>query len=135
MTRKNDGKDAASIFQNQFTAYYMKAIRSHKQKYHLRRKLQRQHEIPFESEYTEFHATNMDFLEGLHIWQQIEDKDLFMAIAEFRERNASILYMKVIEEKSFGEIAGLMGMPEASVKTAYYRLLGKLKAAVKADDK
>ena len=63
--------------------------------------------------------------------QETENRDLLQNIeafvATFNETAQQIFRFHLYADLSFGEIARLLSMPEASVKTVYYRLISRIR--------
>jgi len=137
MNKRNAGQSADEILQNEFTAYFTKAVQRHKKKY-LRKISSRQQKELLRADDTASEKPNeYDLADSVHIMQQIESEALYRALCNTREIGATILFMHAIEDLSFPTIAERLHMSETAVKTVYYRLLAKLKKTIhkeSADD-
>ena len=131
MNRKNARQSADEILQNEFTAYFVKAVRRHKCQYIRRKDLRRQAELLTIDDSVPEMPTDVELLEGFHIMQQIENEALYRAIRDVRENSAAILFMRAIEEMGFSEIAETLHMNEPAVKAIYYRLVQKLQKTMR----
>ena len=131
MNEYNDGISEANILQNQFTAYLMTALHRCKLQYLKDKSKKQTYELPLES-FPDLEKSDADLehelTENLPIFQQLENLNLHRALSGARERDLKILYMKVLENKSFVEIAEEIGLGYNAVKASYYRLVEKIKA-------
>lgn len=61
----------------------------------------------------------------------IENKDMFMRIHKYinilNTRDQQIIRLKLFNDNTFKEIAELISIPQATVKTVYYRILKQLR--------
>ena len=129
MNEYNDGISEANILQNQFTAYLMTAVHRRKLQYLQDHASKRKYELPLDSfQELEGADINRDMADRLPIIQQFDNLKLHDALSRARERDLKILYMKVLEDKSFVEIAEETGLEYNAVKSSYYRLIEKIKA-------
>lgn len=136
MNEYNDGVTEANILQNQFTAYLMTAVHRRKLQYLQDNARKQKYELPLDSfQDLEGSDINHDITDKLPIVQQFENVKLHKAISGTRERDLKILYMKVLEDKSFVEIAEEIGIGYNAVKASYYRLVEKIKAQLRGESK
>lgn len=136
MNEYNDGVTEANILQNQFTAYLMTAVHRRKLQYLQDNARKQKYELPLDSfQDLEGSDINRDITDKLPIVQQFENVKLHKAISGARERDLKILYMKVLEDKSFVEIAEEIGIGYNAVKASYYRLVEKIKAQLRGESK
>lgn len=63
----------------------------------------------------------------------VDDRlDLYQALDELAPDEKSLIILKYFEDKSFREIASILNIPESTVKTRLYRIIGKLRDAIRA---
>lgn len=63
----------------------------------------------------------------------IDDRlDLYQALDTLPPAEKSLIILKYFEDRSFREIASILNIPESTVKTRLYRVIGKLKTAILA---
>ncbi len=63
----------------------------------------------------------------------VDDRlDLYQALDELAPDEKSLVILKYFEDKSFREIASILSIPESTVKTRLYRIIGKLRDAIRA---
>lgn len=121
MFNKNNGSDEHEILQNQFTAYVKKAVHNRRIRYLLEQSRKNQWETPYvEIEYMLFHGE--DRMENV-----IDFEVIHQALRLIREKERYIVLARVIEEKSFDEIADELGMTYKAVTSLYYRVMKKLR--------
>ncbi len=136
MNEYNDGISEANILQNQFTAYLMTAVHRRKLQYLQDNARKQKYELPLDSfQELEGSDLNRDMANRLPVIQQFENVKLHKALSGARERELKILYMKVLEDKSFVEIAEEIGIGYNAVKASYYRLIEKIKAQLGGERK
>ena len=134
MWQKNDGHNEADKLQNRFTAYISVAIQRRRNAYIMQAMRQQQLES-----LTENPVSNGDYdiledvLGELPLLMQLENDKLLHALKELNERERQIFLARVLDEKSFVQIADEMGMKWKSVATTYYRTVTKLKELLKGD--
>jgi RNA polymerase sigma-70 factor (ECF subfamily) len=70
-----------------------------------------------------------------YVSKPIEDViDLQEALSVLDKKSRMIIVMRYFEDLPIKEIAGVLEMPESSVKTVIYRGLGKLKINMKGSE-
>lgn len=63
----------------------------------------------------------------------VDDRlDLYQALDELAPDEKSLVILKYFEDKSFREIASILSIPESTVKTRLYCIIGKLRDAIRA---
>ena len=134
MWQKNDGTGEANILQNQFTAYLVTALHRQKVDYLRRRTRLTQHEfsVDFQEEWPEF-QTGSEIEIQLPIQMQLENIALGAALERLKERDRYIFFARVLDERSFQELAGELGMEYKGVAAAYYRVIQKIKKEMRGD--
>lgn len=136
MRKQNDGQSADDILQNQFTAYLVTAVKRRKALY-IRKKVQRQQaESPFE-----LHAfgvslqVDTDLLTGLALLEQIENPMLHLALMQARERERYIFLTRILEERSFSDLAEELGISYKATTHSYYRFIERIRKMMGGDEK
>lgn len=128
MYKRNDGTEQTNALQNQFTAYITTSMHRGRLLY-LRRKAQMyQRETALE----EFHLILLDETDRL---EQLEVNQVIVsALKSIKEKERKIFLARVIEEKSFAEIAAEMNMGYKGAAAVYYRTIEKLRRMLGGDD-
>ena len=136
MWQKNDGTGEANILQNQFTAYLVTALHRQKVDYLRRRARLIQYEFSadFQEEWPEF-QTGTDMEDQLPIQMQLENIALSNALEQIKERDRYIFFAKVLDERSFEELAEELGMGYKGVAAAYYRVIQRIKKEMRGEEK
>jgi len=132
---ENNGADESNILHRQFTVYLATAVRRTKIQ-HLRSKYKIQrYEIPFEIEDTlkEFQA-EPDMILSLPLVDQLENIKLQRALEQAKKRDLYIFLSKVLEGRSFVEIAAELGIEYNTATAAYYRMLNRLRKELGGED-
>ncbi len=128
MRYTNNGIGESNVMQNQFTSYLVTAI--HRKKIHYLQAKYRflKNEISLEDNESrmEFHS-EPDLESNLPFLEQLESNELRKALERLRDREYRILTMKVLDERSFQEIADETGIGYKTVTSIYYRMIQKLR--------
>lgn len=122
MLPKNNGITENEILQNQFTAYVSRAIRNRRLKYLMSRSRRDSRELLF-SEYQDYWVSEDDPIQEL-----LEYELLRQVLQQIRGKERHIVLSRLVEEKSFVEIAREMNMNYKAVTNLYYRIMKRLKA-------
>lgn len=132
MRQKNNGQNEAETLQNQFTAYLSMAIQRRRNKYILQAMKQQQIES-----LTENPVSNLEYdivqeiFEELPLLMRLESDALLSALKELNEKERHIFLTRVLDEKSFEELADKMGLSYKGVAAIYYRALRKVRKRMK----
>lgn len=127
MYKRNDGLSSEHSLQNQFTAYLQNAVHNGRIDY-LRKKGGLSHiEIPLE-DMDYFMVGDDDF-----VFRLAEYDGLQQALQKIKELERLILLARVIEEKSFTQIADELGMSYKCTTAIYYRTLEKLRKILRRE--
>ena len=63
----------------------------------------------------------------------VDDRlDLYQALDTLSPDEKSLIILKYFEDRSFREISSILKLPESTVKTRLYRIIGKLRTAILA---
>ena len=63
----------------------------------------------------------------------VDDRlDLYQALDTLSPDEKSLIILKYFEDRSFREISSILNLPESTVKTRLYRIIGKLRTAILA---
>lgn len=136
MILSNDGIGESNVLQNQFTAYLVTAVHRKKIQYIQAKSRRIKNEIPLDIEENrkEFQM-EQDMLPNLPLFEQIENGELRQALNRLKEREIHILTMKVLDERSFQEIADETGLGYKTISSIYYRLIQKLRDELGGENK
>lgn len=132
MWQKNDGYMEADVLQNRFTAYTSVAIQRRRNAYIMQVVRQQQLET-----LTENPVSNNDYdivediIGELPLLMQLENDKLLCALKELDERERQIFLARVLDEKSFEELACTVGLGYKGVAAVYYRALHKIRKQMK----
>lgn len=135
MHKQNDGKSADDILQNQFTAYLVTAIKRRKALY-IRKKIQQQAESPLELyDFDMSLQADTDLLTGFSLLEQIENPMLHLALMQARERERYIFLTRILEERSFSELAEELGISYKATTHSYYRFIERIRKMMGGEEK
>lgn len=134
---------------NQFTAYFLTALRRRKAKYLLKyyehqrmvtsleELLDRQEELPGEplDEKLTFHQDEVDliFQEGA-LEEVICGDQLLVAILKLSDRERKILNLHLIHKMKHAEIAAILGLRQNTVEQCYSRTIKKLRRYMEGEE-
>lgn len=128
MWQKNNGQGENNILQNQFTAFLVTAIRWQKSAYLKKRANLGKHELP-----TDFDSAFAQSLEAMAentftVEQPVLDSiALVRALGQLSDRERYVFFARVLEERSFDDLAAELGIGYKGVAAIYYRTIQKLK--------
>lgn len=135
MHKQNDGKSADDILQNQFTAYLVTAIKRRKALY-IRKKIQQQAESPLELyDFDMSLQADTDLLTGFSLLEQIENPMLHLALMQARERERYIFLTRILEERSFSELAEELDISYKATTHSYYRFIERIRKMMGGEEK
>ncbi len=128
MRKYNDGIGEANILHNQFTSYLVMAVHRKKIQYLQAKFRQLNNEIALDiQEGRKEFQSDPDMTGRLPFLEQLENKNLHQAIERLKKRELRILTMRVLEERSFQDIADETGIGYKTVASIYYRVIKKLR--------
>ena len=135
MWQKNDGQNEADKLQNRFTAYISVAIQRRRNAYIMQSVRQQQLESLTENPVSGSEYDILDDILGeLPLLMQLENDKLLYALKELDERERQIFLARVLDDKSFEELAGVIGLSYKGVAAVYYRALRKIRNRMKEAD-
>lgn len=122
MYKRNNGVTEHEILQNEFTAFITTALDRERLKYLKRTSRWTSRVSIMADEDLDLIPDESDFSLEL-----CESDALACALKEIDEREKYVLFARVLEEKSFEEIADKLGLKYKGVAAIYYRTTAKLK--------
>lgn len=135
MWQKNDGQNESDQLQNRFTAYISVAIQRRRNAYIMQSVRQQQQETLTENPVSNGEYDILeDVLGELPLLMQLENDKLLYALKELDERERQIFLARVLDDKSFEELAGVIGLSYKGVAAIYYRALRKIRNRMKEAD-
>lgn len=135
MWQKNDGHNEADKLQNRFTAYISVAIQRRRNAYIMQSVRQQQLETLTENPVSGSEYDILDDILGeLPLLMQLENDKLLYALKELDERERQIFLARVLDDKSFEELAGVIGLGYKGVAAIYYRAIRKIRNRMKEAD-
>lgn len=135
MWQKNDGQNEADKLQNRFTAYISVAIQRRRNAYIMQSVRQQRLETLTENPVSVGEYDILDDILGeLPLLMQLENDKLLYALKELDERERQIFLARVLDDKSFEDLAGVIGLSYKGVAAIYYRALRKIRNRMKEAD-
>lgn len=127
MNRRNKGISESDILQNQFTAYLKVSLRRCKNQHLANKNKIATHEVYSLDEYEGY---DNDFAMMI-----AENDALHAAFGRISEKERLVVILRIVEQKSFKEVAISLGMKYSSVTTIYHRAIDKLRIILTEDEK
>lgn len=135
MWQKNNGHSEAERLQNQFTAYLSMAVQRRRKEYIMQAIRQKERESLTENPISDpDYDILQDVLDELPLLMRLENDSLLYALKELNERERNIFLARVLDEKSFAELAGITGLSYEGVAAVYYRALRRIRKRMKEVD-
>lgn len=127
MWKQNSGIKDEDILQNRFTKYLLTAIKRQKVTYLKQKMTQNSKEISLEiQDYQTMFQVEPDMLEKLPLLEKLESRGLQIAIKEMKKQERYVFLARVLEEKSFAELAKELTMGYKGIAAIYYRAVQKI---------
>lgn len=128
MRYRNNGQGEDNILQNQFTSYLVTAIRWRKSTYQKKRIKLGLHEFSTDFDSAFIQGTKSPGDQNVSLEQPVLEHILLtQALSQISARERYILFSRILENRSFVELASELGMSYKGVAAVYYRALQKLK--------
>ena len=125
MYKRNNGSTEQEKYQNKFTAFITASIRNERKAY-IRATYRRKVNIcDMEEEHFLLLPDKTDFVSELTV-----SNTLKIALDSLDDRERYVLVSRVIQEKSFEDIAESLGLKYNGVATIYHRVLIKLRKKI-----
>ena len=126
MWQKNNGQCEAEKLKNQFTAYLSTAIRRRRKAYILQSIKQKQIEhVLDELAAIQVYDFAWEVWNELSVLMRLENESLLYALKGLTERERYVLLARILDERSFEDIAGRMGLSykgAAAISVSYTHL-------------
>ena len=125
MYKRNNGSTEQEKYQNRFTAFITASIRNERKAY-IRATYRRKVNIcDMEEELFLLLPDKTDFVSELTVYDTLKK-----ALDSLDDRERYVLVSRVIQEKSFEDIAESLGLKYNGVATIYHRTLNKLRKKI-----
>lgn len=135
MWLKNDGQNEEDLLQNRFTAYISVALQRRRKDYMLQEMRQQQLEILTDNPVSDGNYEILeDVISELPLLMQLENDKLLHALKGLDEKERQVFFARVLDEKSFEELANTTGVSYKSVTALYYRVLRKIRNRMRGNN-
>lgn len=124
MGHKNNGQGENNALQNRFTAYLQTALRRRKRDYMDKQLRVNSREIPVDFQAAQF---SDDSVETTGDVSSAEDDALMQALSRLTARERYILFERILNERSYEDLAAPLGLRYSGVSAAYRRIIQKLR--------
>lgn len=133
MQYRNDGSREEYQIQNQFTAYLQVALRRRKCAYLSERRRKQQHEQPMEPDRQFFSANAWEdeYLRKMEL--RMEYRAILQAVDQLQERERYVLLARILEERSFMELAQELQIGYKGAAAIYYRALRRIREKLEGE--
>ncbi len=121
MFKQNNGKDKQDILQNQFSAYLKKAVHNRRIRF-LTDKSRREENELSQMNLESYIADDTDFMQELADYEAIQQ-----ALRSIKEKERRLVIARIVENKSFHEIAAELNMSYKATTSLYYRVMKRMK--------
>lgn len=128
MNKRNNGTAEYEILQNRFTSFICTSMRNARINYLKKESVRANHTYEMEDEKFALIPDDSDFVSVL-----CNSESLSNALKQIDERERMVILSRVLEEKSFEEIADKLGLKYKGVAAIYYRGIAKLRDILKGE--
>jgi len=132
MWQRNSGQKESDILQNRFTSYLVTAIQRRKWDYINQQNRLQQLEVSTEYSILEDLIHSKKFVyDWTNTLAELENDSLICALKQISGREKHVFLGRVLEEKSFEELAEELGLSYKGAAALYYRSIKKIKDKMK----
>lgn len=124
MGHKNNGQGENNALQNRFTAYLQTALRRRKRDYMDKQQRVNSREIPVDFQAAQFSDDGVETAGGD---PPTEGDALMQALSRLTARERYILFERILNERSYEDLAVPLGLRYSGVSAAYHRIIQKLR--------
>lgn len=128
MSKRNNGTADYEILQNRFTSFVCTSMSRARINYLKKESARTSHTYDMDKEKFALIPDGSDFVSGL-----CDSDSLAYALKQIDERERFVILARVLEEKSFEEIADKLGLKYKGVAAIYYRGIAKLRDILKGE--
>lgn len=132
MGHKNDGQGENNTLQNQFTAYLQTALRRKKRDYMDKQLRVSSREVPVDFQATQFSDDSVKIAGRA---PTAEGDALMQALSRLTTRERYILFERILNERSYEDLATPLGLRCSGVSAAYRRIILKLRKELGSGEK
>lgn len=132
---RNEGQNENEIIQNKFTAYLLRAVKRRRALYieqavHEAEAIEKAGEAfvekPFDLEDEAF--------KDAPVYMKLQNEKLYEALLQLSEREQYVFFNRVLDEKTFDQLAVEMGLSYKCVSTVYYRAVQRIKKRMRGGE-
>ena len=132
MGHKNNGQGENNALQNRFTAYLQTALRRRKRDYMDKQLRVSSREVPVDFQATQF---SDDSVKITGSDRTAEGDELMQALSRLTTRERYILFERILNERSYEDLAAPLGLRYSGVSAAYHRIIQKLRKELGGGEK
>lgn len=132
---RNEGQNEDEIVQNKFTAYLLCAVKRRKALYidQAVREMQVIEKMGDAFQEKEFILEDEAFKDA-PVYMKLQNEKLYEALFQLSEREQYVFFNRVLDEKSFDELASEMGLSYKCVSTVFYRAVQRIKKRMRGGE-
>ena len=128
MRKYNDSQTSGEMLQNRFTAYLTAALQNCRYEY--MEQLGNMHRgasmEEYVLDYAHYHLEDR-LSDDMVVTLSFEDDNLFRALKALNERERRVFFGRVLDERSFEDLAQELGLSYKGAAAIYYRTIQKLR--------
>lgn len=113
--------------QNHFTGYLLSAIRYKRREYFEKLRSWKEHEITIDEMVYSSAESEDDVFERFSVMHNLDNTTLWKALNQLSDRELYVLLKRVVDEKSFDELAVELGIGYKGAAAIYYRAIKKIR--------
>lgn len=132
MGHKNDGQGENNALQNQFTAYLQTALKREKRDYMDKQLRVNSREVPVDFQVAQFSDDSVKIAGRA---PTAEGDALMQALSRLTTRERYILFERILNERSYEDLATPLGLRRSGVSAAYRRIILKLRKELGSGEK
>lgn len=125
---RNEGQNEDDIIQNRFTAYLLCAVKRERALYidQAVREMQAREAMNDAIIINDFDLEQEAF-QGAPVYMKLQNEKLYSALFELSEREQYVFFNRVLNEKSYNELAAELGLSNKGVAAIYYRTVARIR--------
>ncbi len=136
MRQQYDGQSRDCALQNRFTGYLQVALKRKKRDYIQKQLRHETREFPVDFQTNEVaDNSNLGSNESCKGFSQLGDIAFARALSGLTARERFILFERVLNDRSYDELAGALGLGYNGVASAYHRIIKKLRKELRGESK
>lgn len=137
MQYRNNGNGESYNVQNRFTAYLVTAVQRQRAAYINKKNqvIQMEHCLVEVEEGRRLELSEeQDFTSALPLFMRLENRSLIYGLKQLNDKERYVFHGRVLDGKSFEELAAELGLSYKGTASIYYRSIQKIKSTMREKD-